>query len=59
MSLYDPSGARKYLTRSERDAFLAAAEHADRQVRTLGMTSANTRPAAAKDAASVSGPGHA
>ncbi len=38
MSLYDPSGARKYLTRSERDAFLAAAEHADRQVRTLGMT---------------------
>ena len=38
MSLYDPSGARKYLTRSERDAFLAASEHADRQVRTLGMT---------------------
>lgn len=38
MRLYDVSGARKYLTRSERDAFLAAAEHADRQVRTLAMT---------------------
>ena len=38
MSLYDATGARKYLTRSERDAFLAAAEHADRQVRTLCMT---------------------
>ena len=38
MRLHDTDGARKYLTRSERDALLAAAEHADRQVRTLTMT---------------------
>ena len=38
MSLYDETGARKYLTESERKAFLAAAERADRQVRTLCMT---------------------
>ena len=31
-------GARKYLTTGERDAFLRAAEQADRQVRTLCMT---------------------
>ena len=31
-------GARKYLTTGERDAFLRAAERADRQVRTLCMT---------------------
>jgi len=37
MSLYDAAGARKYLTKSERDTFLAAAEQADRQVRTLCM----------------------
>jgi len=36
--LYDAAGQRKYLTKEERDAFLKAAEHADRQVRTLCMT---------------------
>lgn len=35
--LYDPAGQRKYLTKEERDAFLKAAEHADRHVRTLCM----------------------
>nr|WP_231100488.1 tyrosine-type recombinase/integrase [Gluconobacter potus] len=38
MQLFDPSGARKYLTVSERAAFLKAAERAPRDVRTLAMT---------------------
>jgi len=38
MALYTADGARKYLAAGERDAFLRAAEHADRQVRTLCMT---------------------
>ena len=38
MGLHTASGARKYLTASERDAFLRQAELADRQVRTLCMT---------------------
>jgi integrase/recombinase XerD len=38
MSLHDGSGARKYLTAEERVAFLRAAEHAARDVRTLCMT---------------------
>jgi integrase len=38
MSLYDASGARKYLTAKERTAFLAAAEEGDRQIRSLCMT---------------------
>jgi integrase/recombinase XerD len=38
MTLHTMDGARKYLTTGERDAFLRAAEHADRQVRTLCMT---------------------
>ena len=38
MQLHTLDGARKYLTAGERDAFLRAAEHADRQVRTLCMT---------------------
>ena len=38
MALHTADGARKYLTTGERDAFLRAAEHADRQVRTLCMT---------------------
>ena len=38
MQLHTQNGARKYLTAGERDAFLRAAEHADRQVRTLCMT---------------------
>lgn len=36
--LYDSAGQRKYLTAEERTAFLKAAEHADRQARTLCMT---------------------
>lgn len=36
--LYTADGTRKYVTASERDAFLREAEHADRQVRTLCMT---------------------
>jgi len=40
--LYDATGARKYLTKDERDSFLKAAEHADRQARTLCMTLAYT-----------------
>jgi hypothetical protein len=35
MGLHTADGARKYLTAGERDAFLRAAEEADRQVRTL------------------------
>nr|WP_233142674.1 tyrosine-type recombinase/integrase [Gluconobacter sp. DsW_056] len=38
MQLFDPSGTRKYLTVSERTAFLKAAERAPRDVRTLAMT---------------------
>lgn len=38
MQLFDPSGARKYLTVSERTAFLKVAERAPRDVRTLAMT---------------------
>jgi integrase/recombinase XerD len=38
MSLYDATGARKYLTAEERDVFLRIADRADRQVRTLCMT---------------------
>jgi len=38
MALHTLDGARKYLTTGERDAFLRAAEQADRQVRTLCMT---------------------
>jgi len=38
MQLHTADGARKYLTASERDAFLREAERADRQVRTLCMT---------------------
>lgn len=40
--LYDAAGQRKYLTKDERAAFLAAAEHADRQVRSFCMTLAYT-----------------
>jgi integrase len=42
MSLFDPHGRRLYLTRDERDAFLAAAGQADRDVRTFCMTLAYT-----------------
>jgi integrase/recombinase XerD len=38
MALHTADGARKYLTAGERDAFLRAAERAERQVRTLCMT---------------------
>ena len=38
MALHTVDGSRKYLTTGERDAFLRAAEQADRQVRTLCMT---------------------
>ena len=41
MGLHTADGARKYLTAGERDAFLRAAEEADRQVRTLCMTLAH------------------
>ena len=40
--LYDPEGRSKYLTAQERDAFLAASEHAPRTVRTLCMVLAYT-----------------
>jgi integrase/recombinase XerD len=39
--LHTADSARKYLTASERDSFLRAAESADRQVRTLCMTLAH------------------
>src|ERR1043166_7342985 len=42
MSLFDPHGRRLYLTRDERDAFLNAAEQADRDVRTFCMVLAYT-----------------
>jgi len=38
MRLHTVDGARKYLTAGERDAFLRAAECADRDTRTLCMT---------------------
>ena len=38
MALHTADGARKYLTAGERDAFLKAAEIANREVRTLCMT---------------------
>ena len=38
LALYDATGARKYVTADERAAFLAAAERAPRQVRTLCLT---------------------
>ncbi len=38
LQLHTADGLRKYLTASERDAFLRAAEQADRPVRTLCMT---------------------
>lgn len=38
MQLHTQDGARKYVAAGERDAFLRAAEQADRQVRTLCMT---------------------
>jgi integrase len=38
MGLYTADGARKYLTAGEREAFLRAAERADREARTLCMT---------------------
>jgi integrase/recombinase XerD len=38
MALHTADGTRKYLTTGERDAFLRAAEQADRRVRTLCMT---------------------
>jgi len=38
MRLYTPDGTRKYVAAAEREAFLAVAERADRQVRTLCMT---------------------
>ena len=37
VQLYHPEGHRKYLTAQERGAFLAAAEHTSRTVRTLCM----------------------
>jgi integrase/recombinase XerD len=38
LRLYTPEGARKYVTAGERQAFLRAAEQAERRVRTLCMT---------------------
>jgi integrase/recombinase XerD len=38
LRLYTPEGARKYVTAGERQAFLHAAEEAERRVRTLCMT---------------------
>ena len=38
LRLHTSEGARKYLTAGERDAFLRAAERADRSIRTLCMT---------------------
>ena len=42
MQLHTQNGARKYLTTSERNAFLHAAEQTDRHTRTLCMTLAYT-----------------
>jgi hypothetical protein len=41
MALHTATGARKYLTAGERDAFLRQADVADRPVRTLCMTLAH------------------
>ena len=41
MALHTATGARKYLTEGERDAFLRQADVADRPVRTLCMTLAH------------------
>ena len=38
MQLYMAEGARKYLTAAGRDAFLATADRADRDIQTLCMT---------------------
>jgi predicted DNA-binding WGR domain protein len=59
LGLHTVDGGRKYLTSGERDAFLRAAEQADRQVRTLCMTrwlmpDAASTPASAARAAAVS-----
>ena len=43
MGLYTADGARKYLTAGEREAFLRAAERADREARTLCMTCTRRR----------------
>jgi integrase/recombinase XerD len=40
--LYDAGGQRKYLTAAEREAFLAAAQHAPREVRTFCLVLAYT-----------------
>jgi len=42
MSLYDPKGHRKYLTPTERETFLRAADDAEREVRTFCATLAYT-----------------
>jgi|TARA_R110002096_G_scaffold148727_1_gene309765 integrase/recombinase XerD len=42
LQIYDSAGQRKYLTRDERTAFLAAAEQTSRDVRSLCMTLAYT-----------------
>ena len=42
MQLYDPNGQRKYLTPSERQEFLRAAENAPREVRTFCETLAHS-----------------
>jgi integrase/recombinase XerD len=42
MQLYDPNGQRKYLTPSERQGFLRAAENAPREVRTFCETLAHS-----------------
>jgi integrase/recombinase XerD len=42
MSLYDENGHRKYLTPAERDAFLKAADDAEREMRTFCYTLAFT-----------------
>jgi hypothetical protein len=63
MQLHTADGARKYLTAGERDAFLRAAEQAERQARTLCMTwcmaFGNGKAGVARAATSVSGPGPA
>lgn len=41
-SLYDAKGHRKYLTPAEREAFLKAADEAEREVRTFCHTLAYT-----------------
>ena len=41
-NLYDQRGHRKYLTPAEREAFLKAADEAEREVRTLCATLAHT-----------------